>query len=235
MPDDSGGADISFVADGKDLIMGFAADTEEDLQQLPLIELQAELKASGVTVRDLAGSLDGHIRIAGGAGRIRAGSFTMFTQDFITEVINAVNPFAKQDPYTNVVCSAMLLRMKDGTVSGKPAFVQQTEKLRIFANTKIDLKTEKIEADFKMIPQKGLGLSVSNLVNPYIKVTGTLAKPSLILDPESILIEGGVAVATAGLSLLAKGLKDRYLSEKDPCGKAVEEFDAALAAAPTGN
>jgi len=42
-------------------------------------------------------------------------------------------------------------------------------------------------------------------------------------------------VATAGLSLLAKGLKDRYLSEKDPCGKAVEEFDAALAAPPTGN
>jgi len=235
VPDNSGGADITFVADGKDMIMGFAADTEEDLQQLPLFELQTELTANGATVRDLAGSLDGHIRLTGGAGRLRSGSFTMITQDFMTEVINAVNPFAKQDPYTDVVCAAVLLRMKNGVVSGKPALVQQTEKLRIFANTIIDLKTEKIAADFKMIPQKGLGLSVSNLVNPYINVTGTLAKPTLILDPESILIEGGVAVATAGLSLLAKGLKDRYLSEKDPCGKAVEEFDAALAAPPKGN
>lgn len=235
VPDDSGGADIKIVADGNDLIMGFAAKTEEDLQQLPLFELHAELAANGATVRDLAGSLDGYVRLTGGAGRFRSGSFTVITQDFMTEVINAVNPFVKQDPYTNVVCAALLLRMKDGVVSGKPALVQQTEKLRILANTTIDLKTEKIAADFKMIPQKGLGLSVSNLVNPYINVTGTLAKPSLILDPESILIEGGVAVATAGLSVLAKGLKDRFLSEKDPCGKAVEEFDAALAAPPKGN
>jgi len=235
VPDNSGGADITFVVDGKDLILGFKPETEEDLQQLPLFEMQAELAANGATVRDLAGSLGGYIRMTGGAGRVRAGSFAIFTQDFMTEIVNAVNPFAKQDPYTNVVCAAILLRMKDGVVSGKPALVQQTEKLRIFANTKIDLKTEKMDADFKMIPQKGLGLSVSNLVNPYVKVTGTLAEPSLILDPESILIEGGVAVATAGLSLLAKGLKDRYLSEKDPCGKAVEEFDAALAAPPTGN
>ena len=86
-----------------------------------------------------------------------------------------------------------------------------------------------------MIPQKGLGLSISNLINPYIQVNGTLGKPTLELDPESILIEGGVAVATAGLSILAKGFKDRFLSEKDPCGKAVAEFDASLEALQTGD
>jgi hypothetical protein len=57
----------------------------------------------------------------------------------------------------------------------------------------------------------------------------------LELDPESILIEGGVAVATAGLSILAKGFKDRFLSEKDPCGKAVTEFDARLESAQSGD
>jgi hypothetical protein len=81
-----------------------------------------------------------------------------------------------------------------------------------------------------MLPRKGLGISLSNLVNPYIKVTGTLAKPSLVLDPESVLIEGGVAVATAGISILAKSFKDRFLSDKDPCGTALKNADERIEA-----
>jgi len=117
----------------------------------------------------------------------------------------------------------LLLQLDDGVVKGSPAFVRQTDKLRIVANTTIDLKSEKLEADFKMTPQKGLGISISGLINPYIKLTGTLGKPALVMNPESILIEGGVAVATAGLSVLAKSFKDRFLSGKDPCGKALAE------------
>ena len=125
---------------------------------------------------------------------------------------------------------AVLLLFSDGVVSGSPAFVQQTDKLRIFANLEIDLKTEKLEAHFRTIPQKGLGISVSNLVNPYVKLTGTLAKPALAIDTQNVVVEGGVAVATAGLSILAKSFKNRYLSEKDPCGKAVAEADEFLEA-----
>jgi hypothetical protein len=44
-----------------------------------------------------------------------------------------------------------------------------------------------------------------------------------VLDPKGALIQGGAAVATAGLSILAKSIKDRFLSPKDQCGKAVEE------------
>ena len=110
-------------------------------------------------------------------------------------------------------------------------FVQQTDKLRIFANASVDLKTEKLEANFQTIPQKGLGISVSNLVNPYVKLTGTLAKPALAIDTQNVVVEGGIAVATAGLSILAKSFKNRYLSDKDPCGKAVAEADEFLEAA----
>jgi AsmA family protein len=228
VPDDAGGAEFSFIADGEDLVLGFIAESDEDLQQLPLLAMRAELAGGGATIKDLAGSLDGYFRLVGGEGRIRSGSFSMFTQDFVSEVVNAVNPFAKKDAYTNVECGAVLLQFDGGVVTGKPAFVQQTEKLRIFANTEIDLKTEALAADFKMVPRKGLGISVSGLVNPYIEVTGTLGTPALVVDPESLLIEGGVAVATGGISILAKSFKDRFLSEKDPCGKAVANFDASL-------
>jgi hypothetical protein len=61
-------------------------------------------------------------------------------------------------------------------------------------------------------------------------VTGTLAQPTLSLDAESTLVRGGAAVATGGLSILAIGLSDRFLSPKDPCGHAFIEADEDIRA-----
>jgi hypothetical protein len=101
--------------------------------------------------------------------------------------------------------------------------VVQSERLNILASASIDLSTEGLNVEINTIPQKGLGLSLSTLVNPYVRVIGTLAAPKLSLNQESALIEGGAAIATGGLSILALGLKDRFLSDKHPCDTAVSE------------
>ncbi len=119
----------------------------------------------------------------------------------------------------------ILLRLKDGIVDGQPAAILQTDRLRIFANANVDLKSEKLNATIRTVPTKGLGLSFSDLINPYTMIGGTLASPSLTLDPEGALIEGGAAVATGGISILAMRFKDRFLSAKDACGKAVADAD----------
>jgi len=232
-PGSPGEADFNLTVEGEDLVLGLRARTDEELQQLPTFDLHANLTAKGGTIRELAGSLDGYIRLVGRAGRVPSGSLSFFTQDFVTELANAINPFTKSDPYTNVQCTVILMHIDSGVIDSKPVFVQQTDKLRIIANANIDLNSEKILVDFKITPRKGLGLSISNLVNPYVKLTGTLGKPSLVLDAESVIIEGGVAVATAGLSILAKGLKDRFFSGKDPCGKALADADEKQAARDT--
>ena len=101
--------------------------------------------------------------------------------------------------------------------------VVQSERLNILASASIDLSTEGLDAEINTIPQKGLGFSLSTLVNPYVRVIGTLAAPKLSLNKESALIEGGAAVATGGLSILALGLKNRFLSDKNPCKTAVSK------------
>lgn len=223
------GAELLLAINGSGLHLGMPADTAEAFEALPRYDLDTVLSGNGRTVRELAGSLNGYVRLVGGAGRLKANALRFFTSDFLSEVLTTVNPFAKTDPYTNFQCTTVLLRLEDGVVSGKPALVSQSERLRIFSNATVDLKTEKLSADINTVPQKGLGLSFSDLVNPYTKLGGTLASPSLALDPEGALIEGGAAVATAGLSILAKRFKDRYLSEKDACGKAVAEADPDFA------
>ena len=51
----------------------------------------------------------------------------------------------------------------------------------------------------------------------------------LALDKEAALVEGGAAVATGGITILAKGLKDRFFSDKDPCGTAVANAEKQFA------
>ena len=219
------GAELKLAVLGSGLTIGLPAETEEELQALPTYELDIVLHGSGATVRELAGSLDGYVQMVVGEGKLKATALRFLTSDFLYELLNTINPFAKSDPHTNFLCAAILLRIEDGVIAGKPAVVSQSERLRIFANATIDLKTEKLSADINAIPQKGLGLSFSDLVNPFTKLGGTLASPTLTVDPAGALIEGGAAVATAGLSILAKRFNDRFLSEKDACGKAVTDAE----------
>ena len=52
-----------------------------------------------------------------------------------------------------------------------------------------------------------------------------MATPAVELDPAGAVVSGGLAVATAGISLLAKSMSDRFLSSKDPCGDALKEIE----------
>jgi hypothetical protein len=112
----------------------------------------------------------------------------------------------------------------DGQVEVYPVIVQ-TEQLTILTEGSIDLNTEDIDLSFNTKVRQGLGLSAGMIINPLIKVGGRMATPAVELDPAGAVVSGGLAVATAGISLLAKSMSDRFLSSKDPCGDALKEIE----------
>ena len=226
----TGGAALRLHMKGRSLALGLAAKSDKEWEKLPRSQVDLALIAEGHTVRELASSASGYLKIESGPGRVDSGGARLFTNDFLTQLIEAVNPFVSQDPYTKPRCATILTMVESGQLTGKPIFVMQTERLNIFANADVDLATEKVQAHFKTVPQKGLGVSLSNLINPYVMVTGTLGQPDLSLDPESVLTEGGTAVATMGLSLVATGFMDRFMSPKDPCGHALIDANKDLLA-----
>ena len=118
-----------------------------------------------------------------------------------------------------------MLKAKDGVVTTDPALVVRTAEVDIVSNGSADLRSEKIDLSFKIGARKGLGIGVVQVINPYIKVTGTLGKPGVTIDPTGALVNGGAAFATAGLSIVATTLWDRVVHEKDPCGAAIAESD----------
>ena len=129
----------------------------------------------------------------------------------------------KQDPYTDVVCGVYFVDVKDGVVAIDPGAVMQTDKMNMFASGVVDLNTEKLNVGFDTAARKGIGISAGSFINPFVRIGGTMSSPRLALDAKGTVVEGGVAVATLGLSILAKGMYGRWFSSKDPCGKFIEE------------
>lgn len=209
--------------------LAFGAYEGQDPLTLPQGDVTLALRGRGRTHHELAASLNGRLRMHFGRGEVAPASFAFLLSDFLTELIDALNPFTERSKVTRLDCLVVGADVADGRVTVDPVVVH-AEKLTVVSQGTIDLESERLDLDFETRPRKGIGITASDLVNPFVKVGGTLAQPAMELDPAGTVVKGGLAVATAGLSILAKSLKDRYLSSKDPCGdalRALEERDAA--------
>ncbi len=211
---------------GSNISVGLPAQDPQEVALLPRYDVSLAYIGRGETLRELAAGSNGYLRLSSGPGKVDISAMRMFTNDFLMELLNTVNPFAEQDRYSNIECTTVLAVVEDGELVGEPLLVVQSDRLNVFAKARVDLDTEKVEADFNTVPRKGLGLGLGNLVHPFVNVSGTLGEPRLGLDSGSAILEGGAALATGGLSILAKGLFERATSSARAC-------DTALLAAQT--
>ena len=106
--------------------------------------------------------------------------------------------------------------------------MDQTNRLLITALATANLKNEKIEVLFTIMNREGIGISATSIVNPYVKITGTLARPTLSFAPTRAAITYGAAVASGGLSVLAKGVWDRLASSGQQCEKELAKRNMRL-------
>lgn len=220
----AGSADLKTTLHGTEVYLSLAGQkTAEDIALSPRYKVDIDLSGSGLTLRDLAASVNGVVQVRTDGGRVPNANLGIFFGNFLTEVFAAVNPFAKKETHTEVRCMVVLLGVTNGEIAFQPGLVAQTDKMNIAATGKVSLATEKIDIGFRTAPRARVSISAGEFVNPYLKVAGTLGDPVLTLDPAGALVTGGAAVATAGLSLIATALWDRVFRADDPCAAAVEE------------
>ncbi|MGC1954922.1 MAG: hypothetical protein WA970_20565 [Gammaproteobacteria bacterium] len=197
--------------------------TKDELDRLPRHAIVAQLAATGNTPRALAASLDGFAWMIGGQGQVRRAKLYPLVGDFLTELLGAVNPFDKTKNHTRIDCQGMYFEIADGKVETAPAIAIQTEHVVVLAVGKVDLTNERIDFTFETTPLKGIGMSLSDSVAPLTKVVGTLSHPQIALNPKGALVQGGAAVATAGLTLLGKSMWKRWFGSRQICEKVADE------------
>ena len=224
-------ADLTIKALASELKLG--AFSGEDLPDdlVPATGVDLDIAASGASPRQLASSANGRLLLTQGPGRIKNDLIGRLSGDLVAQLFSALNPFAKDEEFSNWDCSIFAIDFEsgEGKISG---FLLQGEKIMVVGGGKIDLNTEKLSVEFNTKPRAGVGVSADMFVTPFVAVTGTLKEPGVGLNASGVLLEGGLAVMTGGLSFLYKGLMDRATAEMDQCESTLAEVTGADADEP---
>ena len=227
---DDGVPQMSVRIEGEEIIFGIPKAPSEDVASLPSYNLKARLSGTGEDTQTIASSLDGYVNVTMGSGKVLNAGLDRVTNSFLQELSRALNPFQEEQESTTINCGAAFAAVHKGQLRGKPAVVVDTPNVKIFADAALDLASGKIQVQFKTVPQKGLGFSMSSLINPYIEVTGTLIKPRLSLNPGNTVVAGSLAVMTGGISVLIRNVMERLGATGSVCAarlrKANEEMTA---------
>ncbi len=203
--------------EGGRLVLPKTANSPEST--LPL-DLEVDLSGAGRSPHEIAASGEGEVLVVVGSGRISNTLSDRLAPGVLRSLLDALNPFRKSSDHTEFDCGIASAFLKDGTAIVEPIALR-TDKMTVVGHGDVDFATEDIDLYWTVKPRKGLGLSASSIANPYIRLGGTLASPSLDLDPLKAVTSTGAAVATAGLTILSKGLYNRITAEKKVCVEAL--------------
>jgi uncharacterized protein involved in outer membrane biogenesis len=226
-----GAADVEVSLSVKNLRAGLMAGEGIDPRQVPPTSIDAKLRTSGASARKLASSANGQVLLTQGAGQTKSGLLGMFGGGILAQLASKLNPFSAQDPYTQVDCTVARVDIVDGQTTVEPVLLQ-SKKVTVTANGKVDLHTEELTVDFNTRPREGIGISPGMFTNPFIKLEGTLASPRIAVGAKGAA-SGALAAATAGASVVAKGVVDRARGEADMCNKTLADVVRPAASGPS--
>jgi hypothetical protein len=109
-----------------------------------------------------------------GPGKTKSVSSACSSGGIFAQLASKLNPFAAQDPYTQLDCTVARVDIVDGHATVEPVLMQ-SQKVTITAEGKVNLQTEELTVDFNTRPREGIGVSPGMFTNPFIKLEGTLA------------------------------------------------------------
>ena len=180
LPSTKGRAAMQVNLHARDLQLNLLGQSKERLHQLPLIDLDLNLKGKGGNLQELAGSLNGAASIGSSGGVLEDANLSMLDTFFLEKLIRGIMPDSDNEEDLNITCAASILKVTNGLIETDPALAFTTNKITLIAKGELDLKTEKMHFNFNTIPNKAYKFSASELINPFILVSGTLKNPSIV-------------------------------------------------------
>ena len=157
-----------------------------------------------------------------GPGRIPRTFSDRARQGPLRALLEALNPFRKTSEHTEFECGIAFAELTGGEAVLDP-LATRTAQLTVVGQGRIDFASEAIDLSWTLKPRQGVGISASSITNPYVKLGGTLAAPSLDLKPLSAITSMGAAVATGGLTVVSSGLYNRITAERKVCVDALAD------------
>ncbi len=215
-------ASVKLDLNASNLFFNLSGVPSDQLNEIPAWNIEAHAVGGGANFQELAGSANGAISIKSSGGLLKGINMSLLDTFLLEEIFSWMMPKTKKAPDTRLSCSATILSIEDGIVKTNPALTFFTDKIAIITTGTLNLKNEKLNLGFNATPQNAMKISAGELFNSFLVINGTLANPTVGLDPGKTALHGGVAVGTAGISLLAKGLLDRMGNKTRLCEELLQ-------------
>jgi len=138
----------------------------------------------------------------------------------LVQVLGALNPFAKAEDSSHLVCAAARFVLRDGIATADNGIAMRTSQVDVMGSGTVNLRTEGIDMAIKPRARGATGLSLTTPLAGMVKVEGTIARPSVGIDTAGTLKSAasvGAGIATGGLTTLGEVLFDKVTADDDPC------------------
>ena len=216
-------ADVKVDLSAEKMVANISGQPEENISQVPEIDMEFHASGKGGNLQEVAGSINGSLYLGSEGGTLEGVNLSVLDTFILDEIFSLIMPKTDTEDDLELSCIAAILKVTDGLVETDPALAFTTAQIALISKGTLDLKTEKMQFNFNATPNNALKISASELFNPYILVGGTLSEPQVGLDPAKVLLHGGAAIGTAGISVLAKGLLDRVSNTVPLCDEMLEQ------------
>lgn len=198
---------------------------------------EVNLKGRGRSIAELMAGLSGKAVLIMDKGRMANGYISLLGAEFASGILRLLNPLSDKADVTRVNCFVCGLDIKEGLVE-TTGLVFDTDQMSIIGEGQVNLRTETLDVSIKPVPKGGLGvegiaktgLSPGELAKPF-KLGGTLAKPSLAVDPTEAAIalgKAGGGVALFGPVGIAAVLLSGGRAGENPCLVAIEAAEKGV-------
>ena len=195
------------------------------------LDMDLSISGRGGSIAGIMAGLNGKTTVIMGKGRINNKYIDMLGADLSSGLFRVLNPLKEKAEYSQFNCFVSGFGIKNG-LANVTALVFDTNAMSVVGNGRINLKTEELDLGLRPSPKKGidtgvmgkLSLSLGELARP-LKLAGTLADPSLTVDPKQTAITLGKAVGGVvlfGPVGIAAALASEGPDEENPCLKAIE-------------
>jgi hypothetical protein len=167
-----------------------------------------------------------------GKGRLNNKYLNLIGDNMAENILRLINPSKKKEDFTPVNCLVNGFEIQNGLAVCK-ALVLDSELMSVIGEGNVNLKEERLNLSIHPTPKEGLGterlgkisFSLGELTKSF-KLGGTLAKPSLAIDPAQALATAGKAARGAamfGPAGILGALASPTPGDPNPCLTAYEK------------
>ena len=180
-----------------------AAKNNDGLQVLSggLLDVNADLTASGATYRKLSETLNGRFTALVDKSKIKTGKLDWMTNSVWSELFKLLKVDAAKNTELDVECAVVNGQFKSGQALFDKGIALSSDKLKLVGSGDINLVNDKINFMISPMLNKLAQGNITQALASFIRIKGKMQKPSIGIDTASAVSTVVGSVATGGLYL----------------------------------